>query len=154
MNPLQARQRVDAVYTLKQADFASERQWNDYLEEKEEIIFNFTENIDVPATERKLRQYAEEHAAEIAASKGRAAVAEEETEKNQAEQKQQQHQQESEAARMSVDASVPFRTFEDTEEGRAERARVAREAGGADPVYAQRRAAVAAFSGLYEAVTM
>ena len=68
MNPLQARQRVDAVYTLKQADFASERQWNDYLEEKEEIIFNFTENIDVPATERKLRQYAEEHAAEIGAS--------------------------------------------------------------------------------------
>jgi len=63
---LRARQRVTSVYNKRQGDFATLREWNDYLESVEEMIFNLTEGIDVAATEQKLNDYRRENATEIA----------------------------------------------------------------------------------------
>ena len=39
---LRARQRVLAAFNKRQSDFASLREWNDYLERVEKLIFNLS----------------------------------------------------------------------------------------------------------------
>lgn len=69
---VRARQRVLAVYNRAQSDFATLREWNDYLETREELIFNLAEGVDVAATEATIAEYRRTHASEIAVFAARA----------------------------------------------------------------------------------
>lgn len=79
------RKRIANIYNKREENFPSLREYNDYLEEVEDMIFNLIEGIDVPAIEAKIAEYqrenaeqimiaqarkAEEYAAALAASKG------------------------------------------------------------------------------------
>ncbi|KAK6129637.1 hypothetical protein DH2020_036614 [Rehmannia glutinosa] len=75
-------------YNKREEDFPSLREYNDYLEEVEDMIVNLVDGIDVPAIEARIAEYqrknadqimnaqarkAEEYAAALAASKGQLA---------------------------------------------------------------------------------
>lgn len=51
------RKRVLKDYNKKEEDFVTLREYNDYLEEIETIIYNLTNNIDVVTTNKKIEQY-------------------------------------------------------------------------------------------------
>ncbi|XP_063393040.1 CDK-activating kinase assembly factor MAT1 [Cydia fagiglandana] len=55
------RKRVLKDYNKKEEDFATLREYNDYLEEIETIIFNLTNNIDVVGTNKRIEQYKKEN---------------------------------------------------------------------------------------------
>ena len=58
--------RLGRSYKRRQADFAALKEYNDYLETVEDIIFNLCEGNDVRATEARVDAYRRENAAEIA----------------------------------------------------------------------------------------
>lgn len=58
--------RARRSYNRRQADFAALKEYNDYLETVEDIIFNLCEGNDVRATEARVDAYRRENAAEIA----------------------------------------------------------------------------------------
>ncbi|KAI3464366.1 hypothetical protein Pfo_021029 [Paulownia fortunei] len=79
------RKRIASIYNKREEDFPLLKDYNDYLEEVEDMIVNLVEGIDVPAIEARIAQYqrenaeqimnaqarkAEEYAAALAASKG------------------------------------------------------------------------------------
>ncbi|KAK1367073.1 CDK-activating kinase assembly factor like [Heracleum sosnowskyi] len=79
------RKRISNIFNKREDDFPSLREYNDYLEEVEDMIVNMVEGIDVPAIEARITQYqrenseqimnaqarkAEEYAAALAASRG------------------------------------------------------------------------------------
>ncbi|GAB4838147.1 hypothetical protein Ancab_027676 [Ancistrocladus abbreviatus] len=79
------RKRISNIYNKREEDFPSLREYNDYLEEVEDMTCKLIEGIDVPAIEAKITKYeqenydqimnarackAEELAAALAASKG------------------------------------------------------------------------------------
>ncbi|XP_060780551.1 CDK-activating kinase assembly factor MAT1 isoform X2 [Neoarius graeffei] len=45
------------LYNKRDVDFASLREYNDYLEQVEEIVFNLTNNLDVENTKQMMEQY-------------------------------------------------------------------------------------------------
>ncbi|KAJ2944851.1 hypothetical protein O0L34_g1744 [Tuta absoluta] len=51
------RKRVLKDYNKKEEDFATLREYNDYLEEIETIIYNLSNNIDVVGTNKRIEQY-------------------------------------------------------------------------------------------------
>lgn len=51
------RKRVLRDYNKKEEDFATLREYNDYLEEIETIVYNLTNNIDIVATNKRIEQY-------------------------------------------------------------------------------------------------
>lgn len=51
------RKRVLKDYNKKEEDFSTLREFNDYLEEIETIIFNLTNNIDIVNTNKRIEQY-------------------------------------------------------------------------------------------------
>lgn len=55
------RKKVLRDYNKKEDDFETLREFNDYLEEVETIIFNLTNNIDVFATNKKIEQFKKEN---------------------------------------------------------------------------------------------
>uniref|UniRef100_A0A1B6H2K9 CDK-activating kinase assembly factor MAT1 n=1 Tax=Cuerna arida TaxID=1464854 RepID=A0A1B6H2K9_9HEMI len=55
------RKRVLRDFNKKEDDFASLREYNDYLEEIECIIFNLCNNIDVVETNKRIEQYKKEN---------------------------------------------------------------------------------------------
>uniref|UniRef100_A0A1B6DUT4 CDK-activating kinase assembly factor MAT1 n=2 Tax=Clastoptera arizonana TaxID=38151 RepID=A0A1B6DUT4_9HEMI len=55
------RKRVLKDFNKKEEDFSSLRDYNDYLEEVENIIFNLTNNIDIIETNKKIEQYKKEN---------------------------------------------------------------------------------------------
>lgn len=59
------RKRIQSIYNKTQEDFPSLQEYNQYLEEVENIIFNLTENIDAEETEKKVAQYEADHKIEI-----------------------------------------------------------------------------------------
>ncbi|XP_076958341.1 uncharacterized protein LOC143634042 [Bidens hawaiensis] len=82
------RKRIGNIFNKRVEDFPSLREYNDYLEEVEDMIVNLVDGVDVPAIEAKIAQYqrenaeqimnaqalkAEEFAAALAASKGQPA---------------------------------------------------------------------------------
>ncbi|KAG8378436.1 hypothetical protein BUALT_Bualt08G0137100 [Buddleja alternifolia] len=82
------RKRIASIYNKREEDFSSLREYNDYLEEVEDMINNLVEGIDAPAIEARIAEYqrenaeqimnaqarkAEEYAAALAASKGQLA---------------------------------------------------------------------------------
>ncbi|KAJ8686784.1 hypothetical protein QAD02_022578 [Eretmocerus hayati] len=55
------RKRILRDFNKKEEDFATQREYDDYLEEVENIIYNLANNIDVIETNRKIEQYKREN---------------------------------------------------------------------------------------------
>lgn len=51
------RKRVLKDFNKKEDDFPTLREYNDYLEEIETIIYNLTNNIDIVTTNKRIEQY-------------------------------------------------------------------------------------------------
>ncbi|XP_019624770.1 PREDICTED: CDK-activating kinase assembly factor MAT1-like [Branchiostoma belcheri] len=51
------RKRILKIYNRQEEEFTSLREYNDYLEEVETIIFNLSNNIDVDLTKKKVEEY-------------------------------------------------------------------------------------------------
>lgn len=66
------RKRVLKDYNKKEEDFATLREYNDYLEEIETIIFNLTNNIDIVNTNKKIEQYKKDNKELITKNKAKA----------------------------------------------------------------------------------
>ncbi|XP_073281653.1 uncharacterized protein, partial [Primulina huaijiensis] len=60
-------------YNKRVEDFTSLREYNDYLEEVEDMIVNLSEGIDVPAIEVRIAQYQRENAEQIMNAQARKA---------------------------------------------------------------------------------
>ncbi|KAF8392993.1 hypothetical protein HHK36_021234 [Tetracentron sinense] len=67
------RKRITNIYNKREEDFPSLREYNDYLEEVEDMTFNLIEGIDVPAIEAKISKYQEENAEQIINARARKA---------------------------------------------------------------------------------
>ncbi|XP_010040840.2 uncharacterized protein LOC104429702 [Eucalyptus grandis] len=59
------RRRMASTFNKREDDFPSLREYNDYLEEVEEMTFNLIEGVDVPTIEAKIAKYQEENAEQI-----------------------------------------------------------------------------------------
>lgn len=55
------RKRILRDFNKKEEDFATKREYDDYLEEVEDIIYNLANNIDVIETNKKIDQYKKEN---------------------------------------------------------------------------------------------
>lgn len=67
------RKRIANIFNKREEDFPSLREYNDYLEEVEDMTFNLIEGIDVPAIEAKIAKYQEENAEQIMNARARKA---------------------------------------------------------------------------------
>ncbi|CAH1116781.1 unnamed protein product [Phaedon cochleariae] len=65
------RKRVLRDFNKKYEDFNSLREYNDYLEEVESIIYNLSNDIDVVNTNKKIEQYKKDNREQILKSKGK-----------------------------------------------------------------------------------
>jgi CDK-activating kinase assembly factor MAT1 len=54
-------------FNKREEDFSSRAEWDNYLEEQEDIAFNLIENIDVGAANERLSRYEQENAESIVA---------------------------------------------------------------------------------------
>ncbi|KAK0079561.1 hypothetical protein PV326_008666 [Microctonus aethiopoides] len=55
------RKRILRDFNKKEEDFSTLREYNDYLEEIENIVFNLSNNIDILETNKKIEQYKREN---------------------------------------------------------------------------------------------
>mmetsp|Transcript_38541 Transcript_38541/g.108983 ORF Transcript_38541/g.108983 Transcript_38541/m.108983 type:complete len:181 (-) Transcript_38541:508-1050(-) len=67
------RKRIENIYNKRAEQFETKREYDDFLEEREDIIFNLCENIGVDETEAKVRAYEAANSASIAANTARKA---------------------------------------------------------------------------------
>ncbi|KAK1257883.1 hypothetical protein QJS04_geneDACA017396 [Acorus gramineus] len=67
------RRRMANIFNKREDDFPSLREYNDYLEEVEDMTFNLVEGIGVAAIEAKIARYQEENAEQIINSRARKA---------------------------------------------------------------------------------
>ncbi|VVT51603.1 uncharacterized protein SAPINGB_P003151 [Magnusiomyces paraingens] len=65
------RQRVSKTFNKRQEDFENLSEYNNYLEDVENIIFNLVNNIDVEKTEEKLQAYEQRNKEQILANSRR-----------------------------------------------------------------------------------
>lgn len=65
------RKRILKDFNKKEEDFETLREYNDYLEQVEEIIYNLANDIDVEATKRKIETYKKENAEFIAKNRNK-----------------------------------------------------------------------------------
>ncbi|XP_076244513.1 CDK-activating kinase assembly factor [Calliopsis andreniformis] len=65
------RKRILRDFNKKEEDFSSLREYNDYLEEVETIIYNLANNIDVIETNKKIEQYKKDNKDQITKSKSK-----------------------------------------------------------------------------------
>lgn len=104
----QVRKRVLKQFNKCKADFATAREYNDYLEMVEEIIENLLSNRDVRETQERIRAYAEHSRETTAANQGRrieaerAAASRIAAEEKQREEVARKMREEEEAARAEV----------------------------------------------------
>jgi len=59
------RKRVQAVFNRREEEFESVRDYNDYLNDVEDITFNLVNNIDVEETNKRFEAYEKAHGKEI-----------------------------------------------------------------------------------------
>lgn len=59
------------LYFRQEEDFATEDEYNDYLEEMECIVFNLCNNIDIINTNKKIEQYKKDNRETIMKNKSR-----------------------------------------------------------------------------------
>ncbi|KAH9303168.1 hypothetical protein KI387_014751, partial [Taxus chinensis] len=67
------RRRISNIYNKREEDFPSLREYNDYLEEVEDMTFKLVEGIDVLDIEANIAKYQEENAEQIINSRARKA---------------------------------------------------------------------------------
>lgn len=65
------RKRILRDYNKKEEDFSTLKEYNDYLEEIETIIYNLTHNIDVIEMNKKIEQYKKDNKEQIVKSKSK-----------------------------------------------------------------------------------
>ncbi|WZN62671.1 putative CDK-activating kinase assembly factor MAT1 [Chloropicon roscoffensis] len=65
------RERVYRAFCAPRESFATNDEWNDYLEQREDIAFNLVEGIDQAETEERLRRVEVENADTIAANRAK-----------------------------------------------------------------------------------
>ncbi|KAM9777724.1 CDK-activating kinase assembly factor MAT1 [Neosynchiropus ocellatus] len=58
---VEIRKKVLKIYNKRDADFPTLREYNDYLEQVEEIVYNLTNNLDVENTKLRMEQYQREN---------------------------------------------------------------------------------------------
>ncbi|XP_077586937.1 CDK-activating kinase assembly factor MAT1 [Stigmatopora nigra] len=54
---VEIRKKVLKIYNKRACDFPSLREYNDFLEQVEDVVFNLTNNIDVDDTKLRMEQY-------------------------------------------------------------------------------------------------
>ncbi|PKI52374.1 uncharacterized protein LOC116200103 [Punica granatum] len=67
------RRRISSIFNKREGDFPSLREYNDYLEEVEEMTINLIEGVDVPIIEAKIAKYQEENVEQIMINRARKA---------------------------------------------------------------------------------
>lgn len=67
------RKRIISIFNKREEDFPSLKEYNDYLEEVEDMTCNLIEGIDVPAIEAKIAKYEQENAEQIINARARKA---------------------------------------------------------------------------------
>ncbi|KAF8733065.1 hypothetical protein HU200_015426 [Digitaria exilis] len=67
------RRRIARIFNKTQDHFPTLKDYNDYLEEVEDMTFNLIEGIDVEAIEAKIARYEEENAEQIFLSRAKRA---------------------------------------------------------------------------------
>eukprot|EP00262_Sarcandra_glabra_P008773 TRINITY_DN2250_c0_g1_i1.p1 TRINITY_DN2250_c0_g1~~TRINITY_DN2250_c0_g1_i1.p1 ORF type:complete len:197 (+),score=44.50 TRINITY_DN2250_c0_g1_i1:94-684(+) len=67
------RKRIASIYNKREEDFPSLKDYNDYLEEVEDMTFNLVEGIDAAAIEAQIAKYQEENAEQIINARARKA---------------------------------------------------------------------------------
>ncbi|KAK7381191.1 hypothetical protein VNO78_33721 [Psophocarpus tetragonolobus] len=67
------RRRIASIFNKREDDFPSLKEYNDYLEEVEDMTFNLIEGIDVSLIEEKIAAYQEENAEQIMINRARKA---------------------------------------------------------------------------------
>ncbi|KAF4532267.1 hypothetical protein B566_EDAN007239 [Ephemera danica] len=65
------RRRVLRDFNKREEDFATLREYNDYLEEVESIIYNLTNDIEIVATNQRIEQFKRDNREVIARNKAR-----------------------------------------------------------------------------------
>ncbi|KAL9059838.1 MAG: hypothetical protein Q9162_000908 [Coniocarpon cinnabarinum] len=65
---IEIRKEVNDLIRMRQDDYSNLREYNDFLEDMEEITFNLINNKDVTGARASLDKYRKEHANEIAAN--------------------------------------------------------------------------------------
>lgn len=78
---LAIRRKVMKVYNMAEDDFPTLEEWNSYLEEIEEIVYNITNDINKPEMEKKMENYEKLNKNEIRKNYARKTRAEEELER-------------------------------------------------------------------------
>ena len=68
---LQVRHRILAIYNKELEDFDDKAAYDDYLEEREDIMFNLSQGIDVAAMEALVRAYQEREGESIGRNEAR-----------------------------------------------------------------------------------
>ncbi|XP_044021914.1 CDK-activating kinase assembly factor MAT1 isoform X2 [Siniperca chuatsi] len=58
---VEIRKKVLKIYNKRDVDFSSLREYNDYLEQVEDIVYNLTNNIDMENTKLRMEQYQREN---------------------------------------------------------------------------------------------
>ena len=100
---IEIRKRVLRDYNKKEEDFESLRDYDDYLEEIETIIYNLANNIDVLETNKKIEQYKRENKDQILKNKMRLGRTEYEIEEMLELERQRDEERRAELAREEVE---------------------------------------------------
>uniref|UniRef100_A0A3Q4MJK0 CDK-activating kinase assembly factor MAT1 n=1 Tax=Neolamprologus brichardi TaxID=32507 RepID=A0A3Q4MJK0_NEOBR len=58
---VEIRKKVLKIYNKRDFDFPSLREYNDYLEQVEDLVYNLTNNVDVENTKLRMEQYQREN---------------------------------------------------------------------------------------------
>lgn len=98
------RKRILRDYNKKEEDFATLREYNDYLEEIESVIYNLTHNIDVIETNKKIEQYKKDNKEQIVKSKSKLGRREHELEEIIELEKQKEEERRIELAKEEVES--------------------------------------------------
>ncbi|WBW72182.1 transcription factor TFIIK complex ubiquitin-protein ligase E3 subunit, Pmh1 [Schizosaccharomyces osmophilus] len=71
---IDVRRRIAKIFNKGQQDFESLQEYNDYLEEVENLTFNLIYQVDVEETEKRVQQYEKQNRESIALNSARAAA--------------------------------------------------------------------------------
>lgn len=98
------RKKVLRDFNKKEEDFATLREYNDYLEEVETIIYNLVNNIDVVETNKKIEQYKKDNKEQITKNKSKLSRSEYELEEMIELEKQKEEERRLEIAKEEMEA--------------------------------------------------
>ncbi|CAN8326673.1 unnamed protein product [Cochlearia groenlandica] len=70
---INVRRRISEIYNKREEDFPSLKDYNDYLEEVECMVFDLVDGINVEAIEERIKSYSHENAEHIMVNRARKA---------------------------------------------------------------------------------